>query len=570
MQLGRLIPEVRAATTEHDKHAAMVKASAQMYMIAQAQAETFGGKIEQLKNQFHAFQEKIGLAVIHSDQLNAILQLMKATLEALANAPDPTKGPIGKLMMLVQVVSNQLWNNFGPALVYVYTEQMKANAEAANLVSGLNGQVIGYTAAGLAAKRYAETLQAVQAATEAYEKGLTALAVKSGETLKAELKDAEASLNLALARHESVGVVEELAKKVSDLKDKLSGATFELDKFGHLVPKGSQISEPFRDVLPFIEEDNIALAKYTSILGALVGGDLGKVIDQTYEWGAATDDGAFQATKLKTVWEAMTRLEIRGELKLLTAELDRMKASGAYTAEEIDKLTKKVNALKAVLATPTWVVNFSNSLQKMVDVATPILNSLDAIVQQGTTNRTIAIENEYKRRLAVINATVKDETARQQAIIALDAEFEIKRTSAKRAEAKESKAVAYLGAIVNTAEAVTSALKVFPPWLGIALAAVVGTLGAIEVGTIAAQPIPAAKGFEGTVTGPQMFYIEPGMTEHVSIRNRSQGFGGGGGVIMHFHAPFLQTTGISDADIYAVSEKLYAEVNRQMRRIGRG
>ena len=43
---------------------------------------------------------------------------------------------------------------------------------------------------------------------------------------------------------------------------------------------------------------------------------------------------------------------------------------------------------------------------------------------------------------------------------------------------------------MNTAQAVTSALAVFPPWVGIPLGVAVGILGAIQIGLIASQQMP--------------------------------------------------------------------------------
>jgi hypothetical protein len=67
-------------------------------------------------------------------------------------------------------------------------------------------------------------------------------------------------------------------------------------------------------------------------------------------------------------------------------------------------------------------------------------------------------------------------------------EFDEERKKLMRKQAEDQKALAILGAIINTAAAVTAQLSV--PVGGFALAAIAAALGAIEIGVIAAQPIP--------------------------------------------------------------------------------
>ena len=64
----------------------------------------------------------------------------------------------------------------------------------------------------------------------------------------------------------------------------------------------------------------------------------------------------------------------------------------------------------------------------------------------------------------------------------------------KKRQAQKDKALAIFEAIINTASAVAK-VAYLPP-----LAAVVGALGAAQIATIAAAPIPMAKG--GILTGP--------------------------------------------------------------------
>lgn len=79
-------------------------------------------------------------------------------------------------------------------------------------------------------------------------------------------------------------------------------------------------------------------------------------------------------------------------------------------------------------------------------------------------------------------------------------EIERQRKEMQRKQAVWQKAQAVVQATINTAQAVTSALGVFPPPLGMALAAIVGALGAAQIAMIVGQQIPAYK--DGTSNHP--------------------------------------------------------------------
>ena len=74
-------------------------------------------------------------------------------------------------------------------------------------------------------------------------------------------------------------------------------------------------------------------------------------------------------------------------------------------------------------------------------------------------------------------------------------EYERQRKDVQRKQSVWQKADAIMKATVNTAVAFTSALGLFPPPLGIAMAAIVAALGAAQIATIVSQPVPSyAKG----------------------------------------------------------------------------
>jgi hypothetical protein len=108
-----------------------------------------------------------------------------------------------------------------------------------------------------------------------------------------------------------------------------------------------------------------------------------------------------------------------------------------------------------------------------------------------------AIEEQKARELELMESSVaseEDREARRAEIearaAAKTAALEAKKKEEQRKQAVRDKAQGITSAIINTAIGVTGALKTTPTPLGIALAAIVGALGAIQVATIASQPIP--------------------------------------------------------------------------------
>jgi len=127
------------------------------------------------------------------------------------------------------------------------------------------------------------------------------------------------------------------------------------------------------------------------------------------------------------------------------------------------------------------------------------------------------------------DALERIEEAKNEALRLASEELERKREEARRTAAKQEKAVALMSAIVNTAAGVTKALSSgIPPW-NIILAGITAAAGAVQIGLIAAQPLPLAEG--GLVTKPTTALIGEAGPELVIPLNKLQpafaGVGGG-------------------------------------------
>lgn len=119
---------------------------------------------------------------------------------------------------------------------------------------------------------------------------------------------------------------------------------------------------------------------------------------------------------------------------------------------------------------------------------------LDSLFGTLARNEEIRIENEYKKRLAAIEKSISDEEKRNQAIMALESEYEIKRTEARRKGAKEAKLVNIFQALIDTAAAITKTMREWGMPFALPWIAMTAAVGAAQVAAIAAQPIPLAEG----------------------------------------------------------------------------
>lgn len=161
------------------------------------------------------------------------------------------------------------------------------------------------------------------------------------------------------------------------------------------------------------------------------------------------------------------------------------------------------NAMQLMQAT----ADFQDSIAELI--ATVYDNQISKIEEVQEANET-AGEEEQERITDLVNKKVISEEegeARKRAAEAKTAreneKLEKKKQQLKIKQAKWDKANALAQAAISTALAVMNALQTQPFWLGIALAAIAGAMGAVQIATIAQQPIPAyAQGTDRHEGGP--------------------------------------------------------------------
>jgi tape measure domain-containing protein len=111
-------------------------------------------------------------------------------------------------------------------------------------------------------------------------------------------------------------------------------------------------------------------------------------------------------------------------------------------------------------------------------------------VNQLLANSSVNLDNYYKKEQDQIANSNMSAEAKAAATKRLDEEVLKKKREIARKQAITDKASAMLGAVVNTAQAITKALTA-GPIAGPILGAIIGAMGAVQIGAIASAPIPA-------------------------------------------------------------------------------
>lgn len=142
--------------------------------------------------------------------------------------------------------------------------------------------------------------------------------------------------------------------------------------------------------------------------------------------------------------------------------------------------------------TESSLKKFSAYFNAVTEVFQEAVNVISQINQQAFDAQYARLEKQKDIAIAFAG----DSTAAREEI---EQEYEKRRLAIAREQAKSQKEAAIFNAIVNVAQGVTAALATGPA--GIALAVVIGALGAAQIALIASQPLPEF--YKGTDNAPE-------------------------------------------------------------------
>ena len=331
LALSRLIPSIREAKTEEEKHAAMMDGLARMYQRAEAEANTFGGSLKQLKNSWGDVQEKVGMAIVGNEdirkaiksvaeainelvasgrfsswlstitrEISATISTIKAWADALKTAGDVARGSwlfekdmkSGAAAMIaaakdeIAAFQDEL-KVFTPSMEKLqgvmemgpkYWNAWTASVRETDRILDQNRETITRWV-GKAVDRY-ESFIGLDKSAAILGESLKALGIKTRTELTEELANAEAALKLLKGSVESTpGQVKALEDKIASLKEQLTGAkTATVAWVEYLKNIG----------VTTINEKKNRVAELWKILGDL---------DKRYKDGRITQDDYAKATK---------------------------------------------------------------------------------------------------------------------------------------------------------------------------------------------------------------------------------------------------------------------------------
>ncbi|MDD1553172.1 hypothetical protein FO615_06215 [Riemerella anatipestifer] len=176
------------------------------------------------------------------------------------------------------------------------------------------------------------------------------------------------------------------------------------------------------------------------------------------------------------------------------SQVDLLGFSADQWSEMFDNLNTTEGKIKAVTMATQALGNAANMFARLQN------NLNEREMRSFTKNQ----DKKRKALLVQLNQGLISQEEYHKGIEALDTETANKKAEIAHKIAKVQKAVDIMGAISGTAVAVVNALgsKPFTP-ANIALASIVGALGAVQIATIASTPLPEKESFaKGGYTGP--------------------------------------------------------------------
>lgn len=204
--------------------------------------------------------------------------------------------------------------------------------------------------------------------------------------------------------------------------------------------------------------------------------------------------------------------------------------------EEYNSLSLDIQKEHNDSVTEEWISAIDDWSNKYMGAASTVMSyvmNINSLLHQDDISK---IDEQTAKNKDAANKYIKNKKQLQKELDKIDKEAENKKKEAAKTEQKLS----MIASIINTAQAVSGALTMKPPPLGIAMAIIVGALGAVQTGIIASQAFA-----QGGIVQPEQGVPTSGDKTQVSVNpgemilNQRQqknlltmanGYGGGSGV----------------------------------------
>ncbi len=451
--LGRMVPAVREAKTESEKLAAVKDFLTKAFQRAQAETGTFGGKLKQLGNTYGEIKEAAGKLVTQNYAVMDSLSKIAEGIVYLANADDMLAG---KDAILREQQNRQVeWLSKAAVAAGWHYGQMSKLIEAYQ----------GNTAALTMAINKGKEGTAIQEALNKVVMEAHTIWDKEAEARK----KAEQGTNSGTAADE---------KAIEARKKLTSAAQAIIDKARPLAAARRKIREE--------EEALDAAYKAGFITAELHAAGIGHL---RVEYNNLVVPIASATDALLKFADAAGNKVIPGIRDIQTTSQKAsfsISKSWAKSAQE-------------------WIEKNNEGVQEVFSQVTNFTSQIDALSQVTLGKRLAELDAEYQARLEAIKKSTMSEDEKNQAIEALESEYNMKRQQAQQKAASQQKLGAIAQAIISTYEAAAKALTA-GPIIGPILMGIITAMGLLQVAKIRATPLAEGAIFRKPVFSPGAEY----------------------------------------------------------------
>ena len=300
---------------------------------------------------------------------------------------------------------------------------------------------------------------------------------------------------------------EKLARALDDIKGETTQVTKDTSVWLGKLGETKNVTKNQRDALvklrDELDDDRIAFDESKKAVNEYMAA-LGQAIP-TVGGGAESIETKTVIVKVKPIkpptggWFDLTEKELSQPFNELQGFADQY--GGISVDVELNLPLEEIETMGEKIV--STMDSAANKVLKFTDKWGAAIEQVGDIFSQVYKDKGVAIDNDHKKQLDSIEGSSMSEENKEKAIQALNKQTADKQLELKRKQARVDKAIAIFNIINATALAV---IKAGPnPFAMIAM----GALGAIQLGVVASQPVPAfAQG--GLVTGATMGLVGEG------------------------------------------------------------
>ncbi len=412
--------------------------------------------IDELQKKYPDYLENLSLESINSKAAAKSLDLLKQSILKVSAVR-----AIENKLQEIQAKKLELVTSGGKSAVTTFDKLSNSFKLHAGIITVTESALESFT---ISVERSKEANEAYDSQIELLLGNLADLEVKQDEVTEVTEEAVDAEKKLKTATVDNTNAIKARRAALEEQRKATLKARAEFDKFAQALLQGATIDFEAGgfDIKPLVS-------------------DLEKAQQAARAFSFAFDEKPAQI------------LERQREVLRQFIE-ESVKLSGTVTPatqEMINKFEELGGKIKqAEMNTVSFGQRFISVIEEATQVAGELFSGFFAVQGQLIKNQEIALDNRFKKERELIEQSGQSERSKAKAVAALEAKTEAERRKLIVKRAKADKAAALLGAIVNTANAVTKALTA-GPILGPILAGTIAALGVAQISTISSQPIPA-------------------------------------------------------------------------------